>query len=212
MLGARVTDEVVYWTRRGDERGAARVVRNREPDRFRWRRAVSTLSAATSNLRGMSRLRVEEPVREAVLDVQDGVLRREVVLDARRHNVDFDRGEILPHRTMGDLRQYAFLIGTDLDIAKRYVRMPDDFDAPVDVGGVVVVCRALSQLHRKRAQRLWLEIPDSDGPERLSRHHRLLHTRAERDTGAAHRWAAFGRKVLGDHPLKGGGPFGSSGS
>ena len=204
MLGARVTDEVMYWTRKGEERGAVRVVRNRAPDRFRWRKAVSTLTAATSNLRGMQRVRVEEPVREAVLDVGDQILRREVILDARRYNVDLDRGEVLPHQTMGDLRKYAFLIGTDLNAASRYVRLPDDFDAPVDVGGVVVVCRALSMVHRKRAQRLWLEIPDSDGPERISRQHELMRVRAEREADASQRWAAFGRTLLGDHPLRGG--------
>ena len=203
MIGARVTDEVVFWTRKGDGKGAARAVRNRRPDRLRWRKAVRTVTAHTGTLRGIERLRLEEPVREAVIDVDDSILRREVILDARRYNVDLDRGEVLPFRTMGELRQYAFLIGTDLQHLGRYVQLPDDFDNPIDVGGVVVVCRALSTLHRKRAHRLLLEVPDRDGPQRLDRYHHMLEKRAETDSNNAHRWAALGRHLLGDHPLRG---------
>ena len=57
--GSRITDAVEYWRRRGELRGAVTIVRTREPERFRWRRAVSTVSASVGSLRGKDRLRVE---------------------------------------------------------------------------------------------------------------------------------------------------------
>lgn len=159
MLGFRVTDAVEYYQQRGEERLAVRVVRTRDPDKFRWKGALSSLSRSIASLRGSDRNRVEEPVREIVLDVEDTILRRECVLDARRYRVDLDRGEILEQRSMGDLRRTAFLAGVDLDLVRPHVALPEDFGAMVDVAGVVLVGRAYATQYRARAQQLALALP-----------------------------------------------------
>jgi hypothetical protein len=198
MWGSRVTDTVEYYKQRGENRYAFRVLRDRGPDKFRWRNAVGSLTHAIGALRGTVRARIEEPVREMVLDVGDGVLRREVVLDARRHRVDLDRGEVLPSRTMADLRRTAFLAGTDLDLLRRYVRLPDDFEAPIDTAGVVVVGRAMSEQYRKRSHRLLLEVPIVEDTSRLDVRQRSLVAQAEADGVESQRWAALSRTLLGD--------------
>ncbi len=198
MLGARVTDAVEYMQRRQESKGAVRIVRRRQPDKFRWRDAVSKLSGAAGRMRGKERMRIEEPVREVVLDLSDNLLRRECVIDARRFNVDLDRGEVLPFHRMGDLRRYAFLVGADVQIIERYVELPDDFFAPIDTAACTVVSRAMANHHRKRAQRAWLEIPDPDGGQRLSPHQRLIVAKAEEDAQTAKRWAALARTLVDD--------------
>ena len=67
--GSRVTDAVDYWKRREELKRAVSVVRAREPERFRWRRAVASVSESTGPLRGLTRARIEEPIRELVLDL-----------------------------------------------------------------------------------------------------------------------------------------------
>jgi hypothetical protein len=57
--GVRITDEVNFWRRRGDLRRAVRVVRDREPERLRWRSAISSVAETAGELRGIDRLRVE---------------------------------------------------------------------------------------------------------------------------------------------------------
>lgn len=197
MLGARVTDEVDFHQRRGSGRWAVRAVRCREPDKFRWRSAVASLNRAAARMRGLSRMRIEEPVREMVLDMPDRPLQREVVIDARRCNVDLDRGEILSPRTFGELRRMSFLIGTELSTVTRWVSLPDDWEAPIDTAGVVVVGRAMADMHRRRAQKLWLQIPDPDGPFPVQPHHRMLADRARYDADRSRRWSALARELLG---------------
>lgn len=199
MLGvrARVTDAVAFEARRGENKRAMRVVRARRPDRLRWRSAVSVVSAGAGRLRGLERLRIEEPVREMVLDLGDDVLKREVVLDARRYDLDLDRGEVLPFHSMGDLRRYAFLVGADMRTIARYVDLPEDFGAPIDTAGCVLVGRAMANHHRRRAQRLWLELPDPDGPRKPMRHEQMMAERAKRDAETAHRWDALAKRLLG---------------
>lgn len=196
--GSRVTDAVEYWQRRGELKGALGIVRGRKPERFRWRRAVGTLSRSAGGLLGRDRARIEEPVRELVIDLGDDVLRREVVIDARRWNVDLDRGEVLPRRSLGELSRMAFLAGVDLSRVARHVRLPDDREAPVDTAAVIVVGRALGEHHKTRAHRLLLQVPDSDGPERLRLHHRIMIDRAAQDGMDSKRWYAFARAVLDD--------------
>lgn len=197
--GSRVTDAVDYFKRRGELRGAVRLVRLREPERFRWRLAVGALTATAGRLRGHDRMRVEEPIREMVVEgIEDGELRREIVLDARRRGVDLDRGEVLPHRSVGDLRRASFLTGTDLSLIHRYVPLADDFFAPVDTGGVVIVGRAIASVYRKRAQQLWLRLPDPDGPQPYRLHERFMAERADRESHLAERWGAFARSVVTD--------------
>lgn len=194
--GSRVTDAVEYWRRRGEIKSAVSIVRTRHPERFRWRRAVGAVSQTAGALTGRDRMRVEEPVREIVLDLDDDVLQREVVIDARRVGVDLDRGEILPRRTFGELTRIAFLAGTDLSRVQRHVRLPDDREAPIDTGAVIVVGRALGEHYKVRAQRLLLQVPDSDGPEQLRLHHRLMAERADQDRRDSQKWFAFARAVL----------------
>ncbi len=142
-------------------------------------------------------MRIEEPIREVVLDVDDFDLKREVVLDARRNGVDFDRGEVLPLRSVGDLRRYSFLTNVPLDRVQKHVRMdPSAFFQRVDVAAVAIVGRHYEILHRKRAHELWLEIPDPDGPEEPQLHHRIMADRADREARMAERWAAFTTAVL----------------
>lgn len=198
-MGARITDAVTYFKQRNENRGAVRLVRKRPPDRFRWRKAVSSLSSRAGKLRGRDRMTIEEPVREVVMDLGDGILRREVVLDARRWNVDLDRGEVLPSHRMGDLRRYVYLVGADMRVIERYVDIPDDFEAPIDTAGCTLVARAMANHHRRRAQRIWLELPDPDDPDAppLMPHQRFMAERAAQDAEIARRWAALGQKLVG---------------
>ena len=196
MTGARVTDVVEYHHHRGESPRAVRVVRNREPDGFRWKSAVGHLTRSAGRLRGRERMRIEEPVRELVLDLSDADLRKEVVLDARRFDVDLDRGEVLPEHTVGALRRLSFLTGTDVGALARYVRIPSDFEAPIDTAAVVLVGRAFSRHLRTRAHRAWLELPDPDGPDVIGPQQQRLAVRAERDADAAKRWAALARTLL----------------
>jgi hypothetical protein len=198
--GSRVTDAVEYWQRRGELKGALTIVRARNPERFRWRRAVGIVSQGVGSLRGRDRMRIEEPIREVILDLPDEVLRREVVIDARRHGVDLDRGEVLPHRTFATLQRIAATTGADLTRIARHVRLPSDLGAPIDVAAVIVVGRALGDEYRTRAQRLLLQVPDEDGPERLRLHHRIMIERAAQDRGDSQRWFTFSRAMLEADP------------
>jgi hypothetical protein len=194
--GARVTDAVEFFKKRGEMKGAVKVVRQRVPERFRWRKAVGSLTATAGRLRGHERMRIEEPIREMVLDVEDIDLRREVVLDSRRHGVDLDRGELLPRRTVGDLRRYSFLTGTDLTEVQRYVALPPDFFAPVDTAAITLVGRAFAEHHKHKAHRIWLRLPDCDTPEDLPLHQRLMAEHATREARLAERWSAFAKSVV----------------
>ena len=194
--GARVTDAVGFFARRGELRGAVREVSRRVPERFRWRKAVCGVNKVAGRLRGLDRMRVEEPIRELVLDLGDADLRREVVLDARRAGVDLDRGEVLPRMTLADLRRLAFLTRVDVRRIARHMKLPEDFRAPIDTAGSVVVGRYLSEHHRQRAHKLWLSVPDPDGPGPLRLHHRYMLERAERDRDEAERWAALAQALL----------------
>lgn len=194
--GSRITDAVEYWRRRGELKGAVGIVRGRKPERFRWRRAIGAVSQSAGALSGRDRARVEEPIREVVLDLDDDVLRREIVIDARRWNVDLDRGEVLRRRTMADVQRIALLSGIDLGRVARHVRLAADRAAPVDAAAVIVVGRALGDHYKTRAQRLLLQVPDEDGPEQLRLHHRIMVERAAQDRSDSQKWFAFARAVL----------------
>lgn len=194
--GSRVTDAVDYWKRREELKRAVHIVRARQPERFRWRKAVAAVSASTGPLRGITRARIEEPVREIVLDLGDDVLKREVIIDARRVGVDFDRGEVLPRKTLAEIRSAARNNGVDLTRITRHLRLPDDGLAMVDLAGIIVVGRALGDHYRTKAQRLLLSVPDPDGPEQLRLHHRIIIDRADTDRAESQRWYAFARTIL----------------
>ncbi len=194
--GMRVTDAVTYFRQRGELRGSVQIVRTRSPDRLRWRSAVGFVTAAAAPLLGRERLRVEEPVREVILDLPDATLRREVVLDARKVGLDLDRGEVLPLHTVGDLGRLAFMTGTDVSQMRRYVRLPDDFFATIDTAGAAVVARALAEFHRVRAHRLLLSLPDPDAKEPRQRHQVFMAERAETESDASVRWAALAKSLV----------------
>ena len=194
--GSRITDAVEYWRRRGELKSAVGIVRTRHPERFRWRRAIGAVAQSAGALTGRDRMRVEEPVRELVLDLDDDVLKREVVIDARRAGVDLDRGEVLPRRTLAQIQRIAFLSGTDLGRVQRHVSLPGDRESPIDTAAVIVVGRALGEHYKLRAQRLLLQVPDADGPEQLRLHHRIMSQRADQDRGDSLKWFAFARAVL----------------
>ncbi len=174
-----------------------RIVRKRTPERFRWRKAVAGVNSIAGKLRGIERLRVEEPVREIVLDLHDQDLQREVVLDARKVGVDLDRGEILPHATLADLRRLSYLSGVDVRRIGRYTKLPEGFGDVIDTAACVVIGRTLSEYHRKRAHNLWLRVPDPDGPQTLRKHHRMMLHRAEQERAESERWAAMSKALIG---------------
>lgn len=197
MLGARVTDAVEFFRQREEYRHALSLVRRRAPDPLRWRNAVGRMSYATASLTGRSRVLVEEPLREVVLDLDDRALCREVVLDARRLHVDLDRGEVLPSRTFGELRRASFLIGIDIDQIRPHVQLSDDFQAPIDVAGVVVVGRTMAEAYQRRSHRLAQSIPDFQSLAQLTPRQRGTAEQANRDAMEAARWAALSHTLLG---------------
>lgn len=199
--GSRVTDAVEYWKRREELKKAVGILRQRSPERFRWRRAVAAVTETTGLLRGLDRMRIEEPVREIVLDLDDEGLRREVVIDARRVGVDLDRGEVLPRRTLRDIVGLARVSGADLGRVERHVRLPGELESTVDTAALIVVGRALADHHRKKSQRLLLSIPDPDSPEPRRLHHKIIEQRAQQDRDEAQRWLAFARAVLDSTPV-----------
>ena len=194
--GSRVTDAAQFHVRRGEMQGAGRVVRKRTPERFRWRSAVAGVTKVAGKLRGLDRVRVEEPVREMVLDLYDGDLRREVILDARRVGVDLDRGEILPHATLADLRRLSYLAGVDVGRIGRYTKLPEGFGDPIDTAASIVVARTLSEYHRRRAHKLWLSAPDPDGPSPLRKHEIIMLERADQERFEAERWSALAKALI----------------
>jgi hypothetical protein len=194
---ARVTDEVNFWRLRGELRRAVRVVRIRKPERLRWRAAVASMTEAAAPLRGLERALIEEPVRELVLDLDDRILRRETVLDARRHGVDLDRGEVLPQCTRWDLKRTAYMTGVDHEVLARYLKLPGDFDSRIDTAGVVVVSRAISRAHKDRAELLARRVGGDAGRE-LLRHEQMMLDRAEHERDLARRWAALSKAMLSE--------------
>ena len=194
--GSRVTDEAAFHVRRGEVKGAVRIVRKRVPESFRWRKAVAGVNTIAGGLRGLDRMRVEEPIREMVLDLGDESLQCEVILDARKAGIDLDRGEVLPFTTLADLRRLSFLAGVDVQRVGRYVKLPSEFHDRIDTPACVVIGRTLAEFHRRRAHKLWLRVPDPEGPVPLMKHHHLMLKNAERDRFEAERWAALAKALI----------------
>lgn len=193
--GARITDAVGHFRSRGNLKSAVKLVRTKQPERLRWRAAVGALTFDAGKMLGGERMRIEEPIRELVLDLGDDLLQREVVLDARLHRVDLDRGEILPRWSLGDLRRLSFLARTDIDLLARYVRLPNEYEAAIDTAAVVLAGRAFSNMFRQRAQRLWLSVPDQDGPEPKMKHHGYILDRADQDAERSRCWGALAKTL-----------------
>ncbi len=193
--GVRVTDEVDFYKRRGELQNSVRVLRIRRPERLRWRAAVASITEVAGVLRGLPRMRIEEPVRELVLDLDDRILRRESVLDARKVGVDLDRGEVLPRHSRWDLRRTAFLTGVDQDQLGRYMRLPDDYNKTVDTAAVVLVSRSLANAHKQRADNLVARVQLDKG-DGLLRHEHYMLERADRDRDLAKRWAALSKAMV----------------
>jgi hypothetical protein len=91
------------------------------------------------------------------------------------------------------------LARADLELLRRYVMLPSDFDAPIDTAAVVLAGRAFANMFRQRAERLWLSVPDQDGPQPLMLHQRFMLERADQDAERAKGWAALA-KTLSSHP------------
>ena len=196
ISGGRITDEVEYYRSRREVRYIVRAVTQRPPERLRWRTATAVATAIAGRLAGLERMRVEEPVRELVLDLEDRILRREVALDARYNGVDLDRGEILPGHNMWDLRRTAYLTGVDLGVLGHHVRLPADYSQRIDTAAVVLVSRALSNLHGNRAQKLLMRVSGRNGNGPLMRYEQMMLDRAEYDAEIARRWAALGKTMV----------------
>lgn len=191
--GARITDEVEGLRCAGDLRGAVRIVRDRKPERMRWRSAVASMTKEAGGRLGMSRLRIEEPIREVVLDMEDRILRRETVLDARRVGVDLDRGEILPSHSRWDLKRTAFMVGVDHERLARYTKLPGEFERPVDTGAIVLLSRSLAHSFSNRADKLIARLPKDQAA--LRKHERFIAQRAEYEREQARRWAALSKAL-----------------
>ena len=194
-LGARVTDEIEFFRRKGQLQQTVRVIRARVPERLRWRAGVAAVSQIAGSLRGRERMRIEEPIREIVLDLEDRLLRRESVLDARRVGVDLDRGEVLPQLTRWDLRRNAFLTGVDHLALAPYMHLPDEYSAPIDTAAAVLISRALSDAHKKRSDRLLARLPPHSDVS-LARHEQYMLERSGRDKDQARRWLALARILV----------------
>jgi hypothetical protein len=147
-------------------------------------------------MQGLDRMRIEEPIRELVLDLDDRILRRESTLDARRNGVDLDRGEIIPVQSMWNLNRTVFLTGVDLNVLRRYVKLPTDYAKPIDTAAVVLVGRALAAAHRHRAQRLLLRVNNRPNGTPVRRHEQYLLDRSNCDVDLARRWAALSKTML----------------
>ena len=200
--GARITDAVLYHGRGGRVRHAVDAVRYRAPDAFRWRRAVNTLNQHAGRLRGRDRGRVVEPVREVVLDIKSENLRKEVAIDARRHRVMLDRGDILPSHTAGDLRRYAHIVGAEVEWLEKHIPIGDDFSRPIDTAGAIVVSRSYSTFFRQRAERCWLQVPDPDLKVPLTTMQKSVTAAGEYCDAQAKRWRALADRLLeGPEPM-----------
>ena len=193
--GARVTDEIEFYRRKGQLQQTVRVIRSRTPERHRWRAGVAAVTQIAGGLRGRERMRIEEPIREILLDLEDRLLRRETVLDARRVGVDLDRGEVLPPLTRWDLRRNAFITGVDHMALAPYMHLPEEYSAPIDTAAAVLISRALSDAHKKRAERLLARLP-STLEAALARHEQYMLERSERDKDQARRWASLARVLV----------------
>lgn len=194
-VGARVTDEIEFFRRKGQLQQTVRVIRARTPERLRWRAGVAAVTQIAGSLRGRERMRIEEPIREIVLDLEDRLLRRESVLDARRVGVDLDRGEVLPLLTRWDLRRNAFITGVDHLALAPYMHLPEEYSAPIDTAAAVLIARALSDAHKKRSERLVARLP-SQPEAALARHEQYMLERSERDRDQARRWSALARVLV----------------
>ena len=194
-LGARVTDEIEFFRRKGQLQQTVRVIRARVPERLRWRAGVAAVTQIAGTLRGRERMRIEEPIREIVLDLEDRMLRRESVLDARRCGVDLDRGEVLPQLTRWDLRRNAFLTGVDHLALAPYMHLPEEYSAPIDTAAAVLISRALADAHKTRAERLMARLP-SERALALARHEQYMFERSERDRDMARRWSALAKVMV----------------
>lgn len=195
-VGARITDEINRCRQLGNHRAAVRALRSRRPERLRWRAAVASMTTLAAGQRGISRARIEEPIRELVLNMEDRVLRRETVLDARRVGVDLDRGEVLPIHTRWDLKRTSYLIGVEHELLGRYMTLPADYGDLIDTAGCVVVCRSFSRALAARADR-WLSqfATAGDLPVGQERE-RLLFDRARYERDQAQRWMALSRALV----------------
>lgn len=194
-VGARITDEVDGFRRVGDLCGAVRALRRRRPERLRWRAAAASMTAAAVHCQGLTRARIEEPIREMILDMDDRILRRETVLDARRVGLDLDRGEVLPVHSRWELKRSAFLVGVDHELLGRYMQLPGEFTQLIDTAGAVLLARSFATALSSRAERLETRVTYTGAANGLP-HEQALLKRAAFEREQAQRWAALSKVLV----------------
>ena len=194
---SRITDDVGFFCKRGELPAAVNVMQSRSPDFHRWRRAFSTVTrVAWAWLQGRDLLWTESALREVVDALPDQKLAKEIVLDARQYRVGMNFGDPLPGWTPRDLMRFADEHDVDMGVIKRIAPLPRHVDEPLDTAGVVIVSREMSQRHRRRAQALWLELPDEEEDGWEPRHHAIA-TVAEKSAQAGAQWSGLAVKLIG---------------
>jgi hypothetical protein len=86
-----------------------------------------------------------------------------------------------------------------LFITVQHQIFPSGAGAPIDTAAVVLAGRAFSNVFRQRAQRIWLSVPDPDGPGPKQDHHRFMLARADQEVESGRKWGALS-KTLSTRP------------
>jgi len=193
----RVTDDVGFFCKRGELPAAVNIVQRRAPDFHRWRRAFSTVARVSyAWLQGKDLLWTESALREVVDCLPDPQLAKELVLDARQFRVRMNFGDPLPHWTGRDLMRFADEHDIDMGIVKRIAPLPAKVADPLDTAAVVLVSREMARRHRRRAQALWLELPDEEEDGWEPRHHAIANVAEKSATNGA-QWNDFAVQLVG---------------
>ena len=193
----RVTDDVGFFCKRGELPAAVNIVQGRSPDFHRWRRAFTTVARVSwAWLQGRDLLWTESALREVVEWLPDPKLAKELVLDARSFRVGMNFGDLLPHWTPRDLMRFADANDIDMGVVKRIAPLPKRIDEPLDTAGVVLVTREMARRHRRRAQALWLELPDEEEDGWEPKHHAIASV-AEKSATAGAQWTELAVKLVG---------------
>jgi hypothetical protein len=199
--GSRITDAVDYFQRHERLPGAVSIIRTRTPERFRWRRAVRNVTRVATHLRGLDRMRIEEPIREVVLDLPQPHLRGHVVLDACQVGMDLDRGEIFGIRSEGEIRRLAFLTGVDWSLIQQRLSFHQQWDAAVQAVRVGLLGRHMARAHHARARDFSRQVPDQPMEEDDWFLASYAQQQAQHHEDQARRWEALVHSLmLNGHP------------
>jgi hypothetical protein len=193
----RVTDDVTFFCKRGELPAAVNIVQRRAPDFHRWRRAFGAVARVSyAWLQGKNLVWTESALREVIDYLPDPQLAKELVLDARQYRVRMNFGDPLPHWSGRDLMRFADEHDIDMSIVKRIAPLPPRVTDPLDTAAVVLATREMSRRHRRRAQALWLELPDEEEEGWEPRHHAIANV-AERSASTGAQWNGLSLKLVG---------------